>query len=62
MRSLEAARPSLGMPIRTAEVEEEQKEPDAQLNAVSEIFNMVVADIARAEPTAAVAKEDEKSQ
>ena len=43
-------------------VEEEQKEPDAQLNAVSEIFNMVVADIARAEPTAAAAKEDEKSQ
>ena len=42
--------------------EEEQKEPDAQLNAVSEIFNMVVADITRAEPTSAVAQEDEKSQ
>ena len=42
--------------------EEEQKEPDAQLNAVSEIFNMVVADITRAEPTAAVAQEDETSQ
>ena len=42
--------------------EEEQKEPDAQLNAVSEIFNMVVADITRAEPPSAVAQEDEKSQ
>ena len=42
--------------------QKEQKEPDAQLNAVSEIFNMVVADIARAEPTSAAAQEDEKSQ
>ena len=38
----------------------EQKEPDTQLNAVSEIFNMVIADIARAEPSVQVESLPEK--